>query len=193
MRLERMSNNKFKIFLTFDDLLDRGLTREDLWYDLPRVHQLFHDMMYEATDELGIELEGMLQVQVYLMQAQGMLIVVTQSEEDTEDFDEDFIEMKVTLDESKEMIFAFTSFEDVIGVSQHLYQLPLDGGSVYYMDSTYYMQLEEKDLDIHDRESVIAIMSEFASPSTVTSHRLQEYGKEIMKDNAVHLLTKYFG
>ncbi|ELK45364.1 adaptor protein [Halobacillus sp. BAB-2008] len=36
MRVERMTNEKFKIFLTFDDLMDRGLSREELWNDLPR-------------------------------------------------------------------------------------------------------------------------------------------------------------
>ncbi|MYL32717.1 genetic competence negative regulator [Pontibacillus yanchengensis] len=192
MRLERMSDNKFKIFLTFDDLMDRGLTREDLWQDLPTVHQLFHDMMYEATDELGIELEGMLQVQVYLMQAQGMLIVVTQSDDLDDEYDDDFIEMKVTLDESKEMVFAFSSFEDIIQVSKHLKQLPLTGGSVYFMDSHYYMKLDENELFEFNRESIIAIMSEFSSPSTVTSHRLIEYGKEIFKSNAVQSITQYF-
>ncbi|MDX5474567.1 MAG: adaptor protein MecA, partial [Bacillaceae bacterium] len=28
MRLERITNNKIKVFLTFDDLSDRGLTKE---------------------------------------------------------------------------------------------------------------------------------------------------------------------
>ena len=31
MRLERLNYNKIKIFLTLDDLTDRGLTKEDLW------------------------------------------------------------------------------------------------------------------------------------------------------------------
>lgn len=30
MRLERLNYNKIKIFLTLDDLTDRGLTKEDL-------------------------------------------------------------------------------------------------------------------------------------------------------------------
>lgn len=191
MRLEKLSHNKFKIFLTFDDLVERGLTRDDLWYDLPRVHQLFHDMMYEATDELGIELVGMLSVKVHLMQAQGMLIVVTQSDQ-TEDYDDDYIEMKVTLDESKEMIFAFASFEDIIQVSKHLHNLGLDGGSVYFMDDYYYMHIDEQDLIDQNREHMIAIMSEFASPSTVTKFRLEEYSKEIFADQAVKDIMKYF-
>ncbi|KGX87990.1 genetic competence negative regulator [Pontibacillus litoralis] len=192
MRLERMSYNKFKIFLTFDDLLERGLTKEDLWYDLPSVHQLFHDMMFEATDELGIELEGVLQVQVHLMHAQGMLIVVTQSDVADHHIEEDYVEMNVTLDECKEMMFAFSSFEDIILVSQHLHDIHLVTGAVYYMDDTYYMQLDEHDLLEYNHDSIIAIMSEFSSPTTVTSHRLTEYGKVIMPHHAVKNIVKYF-
>ncbi|MCD5323020.1 MULTISPECIES: genetic competence negative regulator [Pontibacillus] len=191
MRLERLSSNKFKIFLTFDDLLDRGISKEDLWHDLPAVHALFHDMMYEATDELGIELEGTLLVQVYLMQAQGMLIVVTQSDQTDENYDEDYIEMKVTLDESKEMMFTFHSFEDIIQVAHHLSQLGIEGGSVYFMDR-YFMQLNDEDMDELNREDLIAILSEFGSPSTVTSYRLHEYGTTILRGNAVQEITTYF-
>ncbi|MED2244001.1 adaptor protein MecA, partial [Bacillus thuringiensis] len=35
MRLERLNYNKIKIFLTFDDLSERGLTKEDLWRNAP--------------------------------------------------------------------------------------------------------------------------------------------------------------
>ena len=114
MRVERMSNEKFKIFLTFDDLTDRGLSRDELWNDLPRVHRVFSDMMYDAGLELGVELSGVLLVQVYLLQAQGMLVVVTKTEPVDYDEEDDYIEMKVTLDESSELMFHFQCFEDII-------------------------------------------------------------------------------
>src|SRR5690625_5840491 len=91
MRIERISDNQFTIFLTFEDLVERGFTKDDLWHDASSVQSLFSDMMYEASSELGFELEGMLRVQVHLMQAQGMHVIVTQDEEDM-DLDEDFIE-----------------------------------------------------------------------------------------------------
>ncbi|MFG6118484.1 MULTISPECIES: genetic competence negative regulator [Thalassobacillus] len=192
MRLERMSNDKFKIFLTFDDLIERGLTKEDLWHDLPRVHQLFSDMMYEASDELGFELDGTLLVQVYLLQAQGMFIVVTQTERDYQDEDEDYIEMKVTLDESKELIFSFIEFEDIIQVSRRLYNLGVEGGSIIHYGDYYYMKLEEEDIEDLNREQVIALMSEFGTPSIVTSHRLKEYGKIVMENDAAKQVFDYF-
>ncbi|MBM7552438.1 genetic competence negative regulator [Thalassobacillus pellis] len=192
MRLERMSNEKFKIFLTFDDLIERGLTKEDLWHDLPRVHQLFSDMMYEASDELGFELDGTLLVQVYLLQAQGMFIVVTQTESDLDEEDEDYIEMKVTLDESKELIFSFCEFEDIIQVSHSLYNLGVRGGCVDYYQDLYYMRLEEEDIETMDKEYIIALMSEFGTPSIITSYRLDEYGKTILAKQAVNQIHHYF-
>ncbi|TRM12594.1 genetic competence negative regulator [Lentibacillus cibarius] len=184
MRMERVSNNQFTIFLTFDDLIDRGFTKEDLWYDVANVRNLFSDMMYEASTELGFELEGVLLVQVQLMQAQGMHVVVTQKKEQSE-WDDDFVEMKVTLDESRELIFSFNEFEDIIQVASYLAALPVTGGQIYHMDHRYYMLLQEEELLQKDREDVIAIMSEFASPSIITSHRLKEYGKVIMNSSAV--------
>ncbi|GGM22715.1 adapter protein MecA 2 [Paraliobacillus quinghaiensis] len=191
MRLERLSSDQFKIFLTFDDLIERGLTKEDLWHDLPQMQALFHDMMYEASDELGFELEGVLLVQVHVMQAQGMLIIVTQSHLDDDD-DEDFVEMKVTLDESKELIFLFESFEDLIQLAIHLEQIGIKGGAIYHFEGNYYMHLLDEDVLEINREHIIALISEFSSPSILTSHRLIEYGKTIMPNNAVQKLNKHF-
>lgn len=191
MRIERVSDSQFTIFLTFDDLIDRGFTKEDLWHDATNVRNLFSDMMYEASTELGFELEGVLLVQVHLMQAQGMHVVVTQKIENTS-WEEDFIEMKVTLDESKEMIFSFKEFEDIIQVASYLSIMNMNGGQVYYMNNRYYMLLHEDELTPINKENIIAIMSEFSSPSIITSHRLKEYGKVIMRKNAVNQIMEIF-
>lgn len=193
MRVERMTSEKFKIFLTFDDLMDRGLSREELWNDLPRVHRIFSDMMYDAGIELGVELTGVLLVQVYLLQAQGMLVVVTRTEPaDIEEDDEDYLEMKVTLDESKEMMFSFSDFEHVIQAGIHLHQLGVTGGSIYHYEDSYYMLLEDKEIDHLDQDQVIALLSEYASATAVTSYRLMEYGKSIMDKDACESITKHF-
>ena len=191
MRIERLSNDQFTIFFTFDDLIERGFTKDDLWHDASSVRSLFSDMMYEASSELGIELEGILLVQVHLMQAQGMHIFVTQQEEDMY-WDDDFIEMKVTLDESKELIFSFEEFESVIQVTSYLSPLAIEGGKVYHMDERYYMILDEDDLSDVNKEDIIGIMSEYSNPSIVTSYRLHEYGKIIFDSQAVKNIIKLF-
>ncbi|MRG86431.1 genetic competence negative regulator [Salinibacillus xinjiangensis] len=189
MRMERLDSNKFKIFLTFDDLVDRGFTKEELWKNFPKTHQMFQDMLFEASDELGFEIDGNLLVHVHLLQAQGMLIVVTQ---DLEFIDDEYVEMKVTLDENKEFMFSFSDFESVIQVSNHLIQLGVKHASVYYWNNQYYMKLYDQDLQLLNKEGIIAVMSEFSFPSTVTSIRLKEYGKPIMEYDALYQIQTYF-
>lgn len=191
MRIERISDDQFTIFLTFEDLVERGFTTDDLWHEASDIQYLFSDMMYEASSELGFELEGMLLVQVHLMQAQGMHIIVTHRLEDME-ADDDFIEMKVTLDESKELIFSFEEFEHVIQVSTYLSSLSIEGGQVYYMEDRYYMLLDDHDLINKNKEDLIAIMSEFSRPSIITSYRLKEYGTEIYRSHAVQQINQLF-
>lgn len=191
MRIERVSDHQFTIFLTFDDLIDRGFTRNDLWHDVSKVRNLFSDMVQEASSELGIVLEGLFLVQVLLMQAQGMHIIVTKKLDGTS-WSEDFIEMKVTLDESEELIYSFEEFEDIIQVASYLSALSIDSGQVYYMNGRYYMLLHDHHLHHACKEDIIAIMSEFATPSIVTSHKLKEYGKVIYHSYAVQQIINVF-
>ncbi len=189
--MERVSENQFTIFLTFEDLIERGFTTEDLWQDLASVQNLFSDMMFEASYELGIELEGLLLVQVQLMQAQGMHVFVTQRVE-PESVEDDFFEMKVTMDESENLLFVFMDFEHVIQVASRLSILDITGGTLYYMDDRYYVVIDESDLHDVKKEDFIAIMSEFSIPSIITIPRLEEYGKRIVSENAVEQLVQSF-
>jgi adapter protein MecA 1/2 len=70
--------------------------------------------------------------------------------------------------------------------------LAIDGGKIYHMDDRYYMMLEDVDLNHNNKEHVIAIMSEFSSPSIITSTRLGEYGIIIMESDAVRRIVDTF-
>lgn len=194
MRVEWISTNQFKIFLTFDDLIERGFTKDDLWNDISSVRDLFTDMMDEASEELDFELEGVLFVQVHMMQAQGMHIHVTKKSEKEEESDsnDDFVDMKVTLDESENLIFLFNQFEDLIQASSTLSKYNIDGGQIYSFEGTYYLYLENETINLLNKENIIAILSEYGLPSIISIHRLKEYGKKIMSSNALAKIKKYF-
>jgi adapter protein MecA 1/2 len=193
MRLERLNYNKIKVFLTIDDLMDRGLTKEDLWKDSLKVHQLFREMMDEANEELGFEAHGPIAVEVYSLQAQGMIIIVTKNHEDDEndeDYDEDYIEMQVQVGESVDIIYEFNEFEHLIQLSERLYKLGTIEGTVYHYNERYYLLFEDHQrLDV---DHLIANVAEYGSPSTITVHRLQEYGKLIFDENAIQQIHSYF-
>jgi adapter protein MecA 1/2 len=193
MRLERLTHNKIKIFLTFDDLMDRGLTKDDLWKDTFKVHQLFREMIEEASEELGFEVNGSIAVEVYSLPAQGMVVIVTSEGQDhdvEEEFADDYIEMQVTLDESKDIFYEFQTFEDVIQLAHRLYVIGCLDGTLYSYHNRFYLHVaEEPPIDADD---FIAILAEFGSPSTITIHRVEEYGKKLMDNRAIEQLVRYF-
>ncbi|AST92278.1 genetic competence negative regulator [Sutcliffiella cohnii] len=193
MRLERINQNKIKIFLTLDDLTDRGLTKEDMRHDTHKVHQLFRDMIDEASEELGFHVSGSLAVEVYSLQAQGMVIIVTANEEmEDEEFNDDYIEMQVTVDETIEILYEFQTVEDIIQLAKRIYPLKIVDGAFYNYNNLYYLLLNQEHVSHVDMDTVIAVLSEYGEPSMITIHRIQEYGKEIMGSNALSQLNKYF-
>lgn len=200
MRLERLNGDRIKIFLTFDDLKERGITKEDMWHDLPRVEKLFRDMMLEADDELGFEASGPIDVEVFSLPAQGMVVIVSKgrndhnddTEDDFED-DDDFIQMQVTLDESKDVLYQFEQFDDVIALSKTLHDLGISAGSLFLFENKYYIHFDEHHLsDDTNLETLVAILAEYGNTSTITIYRLEEYGKCLMKDAAISDLYRYF-
>ncbi len=195
MRLERLNYNKIKIFLPFDDLLERGLTKEDLWKNAPKVQQLFHDMMYEASIELGFEADGPIAIEIFSLQAQGMVIIVTKESPNSDlddEYQDEYIEMQVTLDESEDILYEFSTFEDVIALANYLYPQGFIGGKLYSYNNRFYLLFDEEDTAHESHDNFIAMLAEYGNSTTLTKYRLAEYGKELMKEQAIKTLQHYF-
>lgn len=192
MRLERLTNNKIKIFLTIDDLSDRGLTKEDIWKDSLKWHQLFHDMLEEASDEFDLEIIGSVAVEIFSLHAQGMVMIVTmiEQDEDEEQFDDGIIEMQVTVDGSEDILFEFEDIEDVIPLAKRLLDAGINGGSLHSMNDHYYLLMNGILPD--EVNMTVSLMAEYGVPSILSIHRLLEYGNEIMEERAVESLVHYF-
>ncbi|WP_174734093.1 genetic competence negative regulator [Mesobacillus harenae] len=192
MRLERINFNKIKVFLTIDDLSDRGLTKEDIWKDSMKWHQLFYDMLIEASEEFDFEILGSVTVEIFSLQGQGMVMIVTMQEHEEEDepFDDGFIEMQVTVEGSEDILFEFHNIEDVIQLSKRLKESDIYGGSLYCMNDTYYFYFEEPSAD--EMNKTVSILAEFGNPSLMSIHRILEYGKVIIKEKAVETLVHFF-
>ncbi len=192
MRLERLTYNKIKFFLTSDDLYDRGLSKDDIWKDSLKWHQLFHDMLEEANEEFGVEIQGTIAVEIFSLQAQGMVMIVTMEEldEEEESLNDVFIEMQVTVEGSDEILFEFSSIEEVIQLSKRFSSMNVSGGSLYSMNSKYYLLFEGIESD--DKNKTISVLAEYGDPSLLSVHRLIEYGKQIIKDNTIETIVTFF-
>lgn len=195
MKLERLTMNKFKVFIPSDDLLERGLSKEDIWKNIPEVQSLFRDVMQEASKELGFVAEGRLAVQILSLQAQGVIIFVTQDspqKEMDEEMVNDFVEMRVTLDECLDVLFEFDRFEDLIDAAVPLYGMNVEVGTVILHEGKYYLYIDPTDTLELDYELLIAVLSEYGYPAVRTKQRIEVYGKVLMKENAILQLVHYF-
>lgn len=200
MKIERLSHDKIRIFLTFDDLMERGIHKDDMWREIPKVHELFSEMMDQAYTELGFDANGPLAVEVFALPAQGMVVIVTRGKlhpgHHMDDFDldedEEIYEMEVTLEETDLVTYAFHEFDHVVSAAKLLNKYVTEGGKLYAYHQQYYLQMESVSMSETDLQAVIAILSEFGEASSMTEAYLEEYGKTVMDDDAIRLLCTYF-
>jgi adapter protein MecA 1/2 len=192
MRLERLTANKIKIFLTSDDLLERGLSKEDIWKDSIKWNQLFHDMLEEASQEFNVDIQGSVAVEVFSLQAQGMIMIITvdESHDDDEILYDGFIEMQVRVEGCEDLLYEFESFEDIIALSKRLSSLNIDGASLYSLYNRYYLLINK--LDASNNEKAASLLSEYGNASILSPYMLAEYGKQIIEKKAVETILHFF-
>lgn len=189
MHLERLAFNKFKIVLTMDDLSERGLVKEDIWKDSFKWHQLFDELLEEASIVCGIDIEGSVAVELFSVHTQGMIMIVT-LEDSGDNLNDEFLDIQASGYNNEERIYEFDEFEDLIHLSKRLKMVGFTGGTLYHMNNKYFLYIKES--AFVDIRKVEANVAEYGHGSLESLCRLQEYGKSIIKDSAVETLVHHF-
>ncbi|MFP3441870.1 adaptor protein MecA, partial [Pantoea sp. SIMBA_133] len=76
-----------------------------------------------------------------------------------DDYNDEYIEMQVTLDESDEVFYEFRSFEDVIGLSKRLINVGILGGTLYSFQSQFYLKFDEEEFAEYELDSLVALLA----------------------------------
>ena len=198
MKIERLSHDKIRIFLTFDDLSERGIQKDDIWREIPKVHDLFNELLDHAYSELGFDSKGPLAVEVFAMPAQGMVVVVTKGKHGDgrnayeEEFDDDVYEMEVTLEESDLISYTFRDFEHVVEAARRIGPHYTDGGKLFAYKGCWILQLEFETDDDKKFDNLISILSEYGEANSLTDAVLSEYGKVVIPENAIGTIRSRF-
>lgn len=200
MKIERLSPDKIRIFLTFDDLSERGIQKEDMWQEIPKVHDLFTDMMDQAYNEVGFDATGPLAVEVFALPAQGMVVIVTRGKYDHHQYSnlgedemaEEIYEMEVTMEQSDSIVYAFSDFEVLIEAAHVLQGNITEAGKLYSYKDKWVLYLEPADLEDDKHPTLIAVLAEFGEATSTTEAVLEEYGKVIMPQDAIKIICQHF-
>jgi adapter protein MecA 1/2 len=87
----------------------------------------------------------------------------------------------------------FKDIEDVIALA-HRADFTELANRLFQFEGRYYLfvQFNEEDYTEHEIDNMLSLLLEYGTDSQVTIYRLEEYGKEIIHDNALETLKTYF-
>ncbi|TYS15822.1 adaptor protein MecA [Rossellomorea vietnamensis] len=221
MEIERINDNTVKFYISYGDIEERGFDREEIWYNRERSEELFWEMMDEVHQEENFTIEGPLWIQVQALD-KGLEVLVTRAQvtkdgqkfelpipedkikdlpvdERIEDFLDQHFQMKQDQNEDEgalEFTIKFKDFEDVISLSHKMISTDYEHLStkLFSFEGTYYIHIEFSDEQFTEDEidNVLSIMLEYGNESSLTVHRLNEYGTTVMNEDVFHTVTKHF-
>jgi adapter protein MecA 1/2 len=221
MDIERINENTVKFYISYIDIEKRGFSRDEIWFNRDKSEELFWEMMDEINDESDFEIEGPLWIQVHAMD-KGLEVTVTRAQinkdgkrveppYDMDDKSHFFSNMsesstdEPSLDEYGDIFatddgvlgeytFFVKDFEDLIPLAKRVKLSEHVTSSLFVYDNHYYLNIGVNEEEMTEKEiiNLVSILSEYVSLSTVTIHRLQEYGKEIMAENVFEQVNKHF-
>ena len=202
MRVERIARDKVRIFISYDDLEERGIDRDEIWHNGKKVQDLFWDMMETAYMEVGFDIAGPISVEAFTMPTEGVVVIVTRipsmpgaghDDGDYGDEDEAYFEREHGFGSRStptHMVMAFRDFDDLLSACRTMRQYPVNT-SLYHYEGAYQLVIQG-DLRPDQWEEVFSILVEYGEMSRVTSLVLEEYGKVIFSDRAVEQLLQNF-
>jgi adapter protein MecA 1/2 len=200
MRVEKLGDNKVRIYLSYEDLNDRGIDRDEIWQNGGRVQDLFWEMMENAYEEVGFEVAGPIAVEAFTMPTEGIVVIVTQlpsfphaagdrvPEEEMDDAESN----SATADLTEAFIFVFQDFEDVVRAAHSLRVHEGIGGSLYHYKNRYHLYFDEEEINEDLYDVIWSVLHEYGELSSTTKAMLDEYGKLVMDGHAIETLTDHF-
>ena len=78
MKIEKINYNQIRCFLTKKDLAERDIKLSELAYGSGKTRELFQDMMRQANDDFGFEVNDIpLMVEAMPLSSDGIVLVIT--------------------------------------------------------------------------------------------------------------------
>ncbi|MBD3110364.1 adaptor protein MecA [Bacillus sp. AGMB 02131] len=190
MRLERVDDCTLKIFLTFDDLLEKGLSVTDITTSNDDAQNIIHEMIEWASEETGFPLVGAVEMEIYSQFTQGLVILIKTNEDWFYDENERVADCMKMHDEKK-LIYRFACIEHVLSLFRVITnkQIALKSSLLYY-DDFYYVIFEE--ITGKERYDLGAIAAEYGEASSLSFHQIDEYGSQLIRENAIEQMNLYF-
>lgn len=188
MRLERIGENQIKLFLSIEELTERGLTKEDVEKNSLKWHELYFDMVNEVYDEFDFSVVNTLLIDILTVNQREMVLLFTLYTDDGLFVDdEDNIEYSIETEQAT--CYRFIDIEHVIQFARRISYL-YKGGTLFSYNDEYFLIIPQDEENTFLK--VRTIISEYGFSSNLSVPFIMEYGTEIIKSFAVDIINKYF-
>lgn len=212
MKIERITENKIRIILKQEDLKDPSMDLHTIMTKAAESHGLFLEILDKAKKEFGFDTDGRkLLIEAFSSQDEVMIFTITRYDIKEPDFSnfnpkshKKCLKARRKIDTnpvSNFSIYRFDNFEEYctfctsLKAHSEMSIRALAHSSLYAYDNNYYLVLSNTNLKHHSLLLFYHLLSEFSVFCTHSSefeNRLKEYGKCIMKKNALSTTLKFF-
>lgn len=207
MKIEKISDNKLKVVLSKQDLIDKDIDIRNLKPNSMESQDLFFDILQEIEFYYGFDMGGsQILVEGVSTSNGGMILTVTKTNSVHEGIPPIHrphstkkpsaklkAKKKTTNQVPKDLIYKFDSFDNFIEFAYRLRKLPIKyENSLYEYNQEYYLSLSCTLEDTPTYKQLLFAISDYAvfTPNISMKNRLSEYGTLLIKKNAIQKILK---
>jgi adapter protein MecA 1/2 len=206
MRIEKLNENKIRIFLGIEDLREKNIDLHDFMSNSLESQDLFLDLLTKAEAEVGFKTHNYKLLIEALASSDGNFIfTITRTKPDgSQKLKENKPKAKryTTTPNKALSIYSFNTFDEFCEFCNYIQTSNLNkfidklkNSSLVLYKGTYYLILSNLRLNVTDLKSFSYTISEFSSRvknEELLERKLKEYGKVIISKNAIATCLKYF-
>lgn len=208
MKFEKLNDNKIRIILNNQDLIDKNIDYNSFMSNSIEAQDLFLSMLEEAEEKVGfVTRDYKIKIEALAMDSGEFVVIVTRftSDEDTKALStmknkKITARRKLSIPKSEYLIYVFNSFDDVCKFSNYITQfenLSSVAKSVilYTYKSKYYLSFSKLNLNHPKIKNFYTLVTEFGiyvNNPDLFIHKLSERGNILIKNNAIKTCSTYF-
>jgi len=208
MRIERISENKIKITVSLEDLVERNIDVETLNYNSREAQELFWDMMKKAELEFGFTTsDAQLCIEAVPDSINGYVVTITKVEDEVDEAFESIqkiIRSKYKKSElrskkrnkkvcSPTVVYSFSSSEDLKEFSNRIIDRYNGESTLFRHSMDYYLILSKSGWC--STTSIEPVIQEYGKRllfSNFYEGFLEEYGVKIAENNALEIIINFY-
>ena len=208
MRIEKLNENKIRIFLNLEDLKEKNIDLHTFMSSPLESQDLFLDMLSLAETEVGFKTHNYKLIIEALASSDGnFILTITRikpelSLQTSSNLKKPQVKRKSITPNKLLSIYVFNTFDEFCEFCNYVntsslskYISKLKSSSLVLFKNKYYLILNNLKLSVTDLKTFSYTISEFASRvrnEELLEKKLKEYGKVIIAKNAITTCLKYF-